>query len=483
MKKPIKYAIIGLIVLASVIGGVYYMMMPIPLRMTEISPQVAELSFMEQGIVTAENTVLVFPVAQGEINGLYVREGQSVRVGDQLLSVDYSALRLQLDQIESGIRVLQAQLANVDVEDANMRQNLQSARSSLQGELRAINAQAVQSDRAFANQTQAIEEQSRIQQVLIDQHQSELSRIQENFTRVQSLYQSGVATRTEFDAASASLTAAETQLEAAQGQMTLIATGAGQSSAEHFEGIRASINAQISGINQQLEQDTTSAAKAQLEALIEIEEIRMQQLQREIENTTITAPAEGVITTLQAQNTNFISAAAPVAEITVAGSLSVEAYVSTQDIGSINIGDTVGLTLRQRVGDINFTGRITEIDSAAVVRFTALGVEERKVSVRIEPNIPPGTPMGIGYALDVTFYIFREEGRIIVPRTAIFRDEGVEMVWAVLDGNTVEAVIVETGIELRTDVIIERGLGLGDLVVNDANNPDLSDGVRVTNER
>ncbi|MCL2399946.1 MAG: HlyD family efflux transporter periplasmic adaptor subunit [Defluviitaleaceae bacterium] len=490
MKKPIKFAIIGLIIIASIAGGIYYMMMPLPVRMTEVRLQTAELTFMEQGIITAENTVLVFPTAQGELNGLYVREGQEIRAGETLLSINDTALRLQLDQVRSGIQGLEAQLSNVGVEDALMRRTLQTSRNSLQGELQAINAQAAENYRAYASHQESLNEQMRIQQILIDQHQSELNRVQDNFQRVETLYQSGVATRIDLEAANAVLVAAETQLEAAQGQMAVIATGTAQNSSEHFEGIRSSINAQISGINQQLAQDTTTAARAHFQALIAVEQANIARLEHELESTTVIAPISGIITTLQAQHTNFVSGTSPVAEITVPGSLTIDVYVSTQDVSSIQVGDTVNLTLRQRIGDIEFYGRIIDIDNTAVVRLTALGIEERKVKVQVEPDIPSEVQLGIGHAVDVTFYVFREEGRLTVPRTAVFRDGGQEKVWAVQadqsgsrDGSgQVQSIPVVTGIELRTDIIIESGLAEGDFVINDANNQDLREGVRVTNE-
>jgi len=288
--------------------------------------------------------------------------------------------------------------------------------------------------------------------------------------------------RTDFEAARTVANSALTQLEAAEGQMAVIAAGLTQdNTAEHFEGMRAAINAQISGINSQLAQDTTAATRAHFEALIAVEQSNITQIEREIENTILTAPVSGVVTTLHARNTNFISPAAPVAEITVLGGHYIEVYVSTQDISTINVGDTVGITLRQRVNDINFYGTVAEVGDTAEVRFTALGVEERKVGVRIAPEIPQDVRMGIGYGVDVTFYVFREADRLTVPRTALFREDGTYKVWVVRGANegAVEAQVVQTGMELRTETIILGGLNEGDFVVNDANNRDLSDGVRV----
>jgi len=482
MKKPVKLGIIGFVVLILIVGGVYYTMMPVPVRMVEVRARVAELSFMEQGIVTADNTIQVFSAVQGEITGIYVTEGQEVEEGDVLVKVDDTALRLQLQQARSGVRSLEAQMAGIRAEDEAMRQNLISARNSLQGELMAINAQAAQSDLLYFSQQTSQSQQIRIQQVLIGQHENELDRARLNYERFEFLYQSGLVALVELEAASASVLAAESQLEAARGQAVIIAAGVPQGS-EHFYGLRVAVNAQIAGINQQLAQDSISSATAHFEAMIDAELANVAGLERLIENSAVTAPAGGIVTALYAQGTNIISAAAPVAEITVPGSMAINVYVSTQDIGSIRAGDAVGLTLRRRMEDAEFTGVVTEIDSAAVVRLTALGVEERKVSVKVEPQIPEGVEMVLGHALDVTFFVFREESRIIVPRTAVFRENGQDMVWAVRGGDAgkVEPVPVVTGLELRTEVIIVSGLDEGDYVVFDANNPDIKAGVRVNN--
>jgi len=483
MKKSVKIILTILILAAAAVGSVFYMTLPLPVRMTEISPRSAELSFSEQGVVNAGGTILVFSSAQGEISELHVREGQSIRAGEALVSVDDTGLRLRLEQVQSGIQSLEAQLDNVSIEAASIRQSLNSTLGSLQGELRAINAQAAQSNSAFANHEEILREQTRVQQVLITQHERDLTRVEENLRHAQLLYASGAMPRVDYAAAASAVTTAMAQLEAAEGQMAIIAAGGTQSTAEHFEGIRASLNAQIAGIHGQLATDTTTAARAHFEALIAIEKLSAQAIKRDIENALITAPASGIITTLHAQNTNFISTAQPVAELMLDASPVVEVYVSTQDVSSINIGDRVRLVLRQRMNDIEFYGYVSEIDNAAVVRFSALGVEERKVSVTIEPQIPTGTELGAGFAVDVTFFVFYEENRIVVPRTAVFRENGVDMVWAISGSEgALRAVPVVTGMELRTDIIIESGLGAGYFVVNNANNSDLREGVRVINE-
>jgi RND family efflux transporter MFP subunit len=457
-------------------------MQPEVVRMTEVFGGVAELSFGELGVVEAESRVLVFSVAQGEVSGIYVGEGQRVAAGDVILRGDGTGLRLQKMQVESGIVGLEAQLANIEVENASLRRSLETTRTSLQGELAAINAQAAEAERGAASHLEIINEQLRVQQILISQQEREIEQMLETYERVLFLYENGVVARAEYDAARGAVESARIGLSASQAHLAVISAAATGDGAEHFEGIRSSLIAQINGITAQLAGDTLSAARANIEALISIEQTNIARIEHELQNTTILAPIDGVITTLHAQNTNFVSAAMPVAEITFVGNKYIRAYVSTQDIASVSEGDTVGLTLRQRAGDVVFSGTVYEIGDTAVVRHTALGVEERKVHVRIFPDIPQGVNIGIGYGVDVTFYIHREENAFTVPRTAIFRENGRYMVWVAEGGATAQTREVTTGLQLRTHTIIESGLQAGDLVINDANNRDLSIGTRVQAE-
>ena len=482
MKKPIKYALIAILAIAAVAGGIYAATLPTPVRMTEIRPQTAQLTFMEQGIVTAGDVIAIFSSAHGEIVNLYAQEGDFIEAGQPLVSVDNTESQLRLEQVRYSIFSINAQIQNVRLEDELARQGLQATLNTLQGELAALNAQARQTGQAHQSQAAVTDWQAQIQQILIYQQESELAHATENLERTSLLYSLGVVPRIEYDQAHAAVDAIKPLLESAQAQLEIINAGATINDTEHFDGLRTALNAQISGITQQLNQDFTSATISHLEAMRSIEEINRTQIEREIENSTIYSPVSGVITAFHAQNTNILSplSSRPVAEITIQDQ-AIEAYVSTQDIRTINVGDTVRLTFRQRLDDIEFYGTIERISNTATVRHTALGVEEWKVNVRIQPEIPEGLDLGTGFALDTTFFVFSEENRIIIPRTAVFQVGGIDYVWAVIDGQARQTPVTP-GAELRTDIIIESGLTPGDWIINDANNTDLQEGVRVTNE-
>jgi len=478
----LKKAAIAAAIIAVIVGGLYINTRPTAVGLITITAGLAEVSFSEQGVVVAENQMLVFTSAQGEINGLYVQEGDTVQVGDSLLRVDDTALQLRLSQVEYGIRSLQAQLANLYSEDSRIQSDLHATRSSLQGELQSLHSQAADQVRSLNAQNAVIEERLQIQDRLILQNQADVNRAREEAARIETLYQGGVATRVEQEAAQNVLVRAETQLEASQHERAIIAAdtlpGRGR-----FDGALASVNARIGGIDQQLSHDFTSSMAMYFHYLIAIEEAAMAHLEREIANSTVTAPVSGIITTLQAQNTNFISPSVPVAEITVPGQHLIEVYVSTEYSSSIRTGDKVGITLRQWDGDVSFYGTIAEIGDTAAVRFTFMGVEERKVNVRITPHIPEGLHLGIGYSADITFYVYSQPNSLIVPETALFDHENQYAVW-VTDGTagSLQARRVETGVALEDAVVITAGLHEGEQIVYNAANRNLHEGMRVRGE-
>ena len=111
-------------------------------------------------------------------------------------------------------------------------------------------------------------------------------------------------------------------------------------------------------------------------------------------------------------------------------------------------------------------------------------MEERGVKITITPDEPP-IPLGVGFEIDVTFFAYREENRLTVPLTALYREDGEYRVWVICGGNTgkIASVTVELGRELRTETVITHGLFERDLVVNDAGNQSLRERARIRAEK
>jgi multidrug efflux pump subunit AcrA (membrane-fusion protein) len=86
--------------------------------------------------------------------------------------------------------------------------------------------------------------------------------------------------------------------------------------------------------------------------------------------------------------------------------------------------------------------------------------------------------LGVGFSVDVRFIMYREDQKIAVPKTALYKDGGRDMLWVLRDGKAA-AIEVSLGMELRTETVVEAGLASGDAVVTDANNAALKQGARI----
>ncbi|MCL2699644.1 MAG: HlyD family secretion protein [Defluviitaleaceae bacterium] len=484
MKKSVKFIILGLVVLAVAGGGIYAMTAPVAVPLTAITARTVELSFTEQGLAVADSVVQVFPEAQGRLLRVAVSEGQTVRAGDIICEIDPEPLYTQISQIESVISGFELQIANLGLEQDRARAELQTSRNRLTAELTALEAQERSSNLSVETLNVSIDERLRLQNVLIEQSAADLARAREELNRANVLYQAGSMSRFEYEAARDTAARSQTALEAAELERGVIAGGRGISSEDYFAGARAALNAQISGITQSMASDYTGAMKDYFRAMIQGSQAELEHVRRMIGNCVITAPTDGIITSLNVKNTNFVTAGVPVAEITNPGN-RIEVFISTNDVDSVRPGDEVELTLKRREDDVVFTGEVKDIGATAEIRLSTLGVEERKVRVWIEPHIGSwmleNVSFGVGFEADVRFFVYRADNKFAVPRTALFKDNGKDMLWVVRGGRA-EAIEVKTGMALRTETVIEAGLAEGDFVVTDANNRNLRNGVRVTGE-
>ena len=419
MKKKVKYILIAALVLIVGAAAAYTAAAPTVVPLTPVTAKTAELSFTEQGTFVADNVVRIYPLAQGRLLRVNVAEGQKVSAGDVLCVIDPEPLILQTEQIRIAIEGYEAQMRNA------------SAQQAAGGAL--------------------VSEQLRLQEILIEQNERDLDRVSEELSRAQFLYNDGSISEADLDAALSAVESVESLLSANRQQLSVIGAGYNRAGLDEY-----------------------------YSAVIRAEEANIARIEKDIENCNVVAGVGGVITALAAIETNYISGAVPVAEITVIETNTVETYVSTKDTDSIKEGDTVRLTLKRREGDVEFAGKITHVDSMAVIKLSALGVEERKVRVQISPNLDElqGASFGAGYSVDVKFVVYSESNKLTAPKTALFKDDGSDMLWVVRDGRLQQLSVVP-GHELRTEYVVESGLAEGDYIVTDANNRDLKDGLRV----
>ncbi len=413
MKKQVKRVLLGIAILAIASVAVYLKMAPSEIPLTFVAPKTAELVFTEQGELTAGQVIRISPLVQGEVTVVYVEEGQHIKQGDLICTIDPEPVQEKIKQTKSTITSYQSQMES---------------------------------------QNGTIAEQFKLRQIMIEQGERDVAQARRDLERNQMLYQGGFVSQSDLEAARLSVDRYQAELDSNRQELKILS-----------------------------ESTLDSSTRSYYQALIEIEESNLTLLEKELEQSTVKAPADGIITAVPVREAN-ITGTEPVAELAVTDQIYVETYVSTNDIGSITLADPVRLSLTRRGGDVEFTGKVARIGNTASLMVSTLGLEERKVKVEIIPDFTGlDEELGIGYEMEVGFALYRQADQLTVPKTALFKQDGTDMIWVVRKG-VLRAVPVTTGMELRTETVILKGLEPECYVVTDANDKSLRDGLRVVVE-
>jgi HlyD family secretion protein len=187
-----------------------------------------------------------------------------------------------------------------------------------------------------------------------------------------------------------------------------------------------------------------------------------------------TGSAGTVLKVLQ-QSEAVVAQGTPLFELGDVRLLEVAAELLSQQAAQVSPGMPVRMSAG--TGTPAFEGKVRLVQPVARTKVSALGVEEQRVTVVIDPvpEAPPG--VGDGWRVDVSIVTRVEPQATLAPVGAVFRDgDG----WAVyvVDGGVARRRPVELVARNARHAWIGQGLAAGDSVV--VYPPDaLRDGVRV----
>ncbi|RQD72889.1 MAG: efflux RND transporter periplasmic adaptor subunit, partial [Candidatus Syntrophonatronum acetioxidans] len=196
-------------------------------------------------------------------------------------------------------------------------------------------------------------------------------------------------------------------------------------------------------------------------------------------NYTISAPLSGIITHLEAEEGEMVSPQMPLMKIFQEDRLQVESRVLTRDIHEVDVGMPVKLTLELREEDVEFPGEVVKISPHAREDISPLGLEEERVKVTIDPQIPDDIKIAPGYKVDVEYITEEVSDKLIVPKSALFTYEGEDALFVVERGRA-QVRQVTKGPETRLEVVITAGLEEGDQIILDPQREGIDEGVAVT---
>ena len=179
---------------------------------------------------------------------------------------------------------------------------------------------------------------------------------------------------------------------------------------------------------------------------------------------TIRAPAAGVVLRVLLESESVVTQGAPVLEIGDPGRLEVVAEMLSSDAARISVGAPAVIDAWGGGPPIPATVRLVE--PYGFLDVSALGVEEQRVNVILEPvdPSPAWSAVGHGYRVEVAVTVWRSDSVVRLPVAALFRQAGR---WAVfrVEGGQARLTEVEIGQNNGEMAEVVSGVGAGDRVV------------------
>lgn len=258
--------------------------------------------------------------------------------------------------------------------------------------------------------------------------------------------------------------------------------------AERTETLFAATVASRSALDRaRLEVRTAAAARDNARAGVAVREADLQAARARLTDpessgatgrtVVVRAPANGRILRVLQESESVVAQGAPLVELGDAGDLEIVAELLSSDAARIRAGAPV---LVEAWGDgAPVRGRVRQVEPYGFRKISALGVEEQRVNVIIDPVNPPAVwaAVGHGYRVEVAVTVWKSAAVVRVPVAALFRHRGRWAVFKVEKGQA-RLQLVEIGQNNGDLAEVRSGLRSGERVVLHPN-AAITDGARV----
>jgi HlyD family secretion protein len=397
-------------------------------------------------VIVASGTGTLIPSAEvdlsfssgGLLSEALVEVGDEVQAGDVLARIDSTDAESQVAQAEDDLRLAELQLEDLtgtpDAGDLAAAQfQLTSAREALEDLLNGPSAE----------------------EIIIAQ--ADLATAEKTLQQAQSAYDT-VSWRP--DAATSSqaldLWSATASYDKARANYDIAMAAA---SGEEIASARANVASAESNLTSVLDGGTASEVET---AQLNVEQARrnLESAQTELEDTVLTAPFAGTVTSVEASAGEMAGTSAMVTLADLSEPL-VELYLDETDLGLIDVGYEVEV-LFDALPDYTFTGQVVRIDPVLVEMEGAPTIQALATLENADGNLHWPLPGGLNATVEVI--AGRVDNALLVPVEALRElSPGQYAVFVMLDGEP-RMRQVEVGLMDYAYAEIISGLEQGDQV-------------------
>lgn len=343
--------------------------------------------FHVSGVIEADD-VRVGSRVGGRVAKVHVSEGQTVRAGEPLITLEPYDLLAQRAQAEAIVAARREQL--LKSQNGPRPEEIAAAQAE-RGRVAAVLARLEAGLRPLEIE------------VLVDRlavAQAELQNAKTNSERVAGLRRSGAAAAQEWEDVSDRLSAAQARHSLAEHELALAREGTRAEELAEARAALAAADASLLMLEHGYRAEDIAATAAELAAA----EGALAGIDRRLDELTVVAPLDCVVDALELQPGDLIAPNAPMITLVSAARLYVRSYVPENRL-DIRVGRPVRVVVDAYPGR-SFEGRITFVARAA--EFTPSNVqtvEERvKLVFRIKVElIAAGSELRPGMIADVYF--------------------------------------------------------------------------------
>ena len=287
----------------------------------------------------------------GTVVEVLVEENQPVHAGSIIARIDDSQLQTRKNQLQANIEHTQLQLQQIEAQLHNLNRRIQAEDiraqrliNVTQAELRQVRRRYIDQQTIAVTEVDEIEAQLRAEQVGLEAAQLQVN-------RYQPLTEVGAMSQEQLDEAELAVRQQEQTIVATQARLQRAQTGLNPSDADV-----AMAQAQIA--QEQASSESTLAALSQEQAGLIQQALTLQQQQiqdrhahkqvdRDLSQTVVRAPATGTIFQLNLRNVGqSVSLGEPIAQMAPHEvGLTIRALISTTDIHQVKVGQTAQLRI------------------------------------------------------------------------------------------------------------------------------------------
>jgi HlyD family secretion protein len=214
---------------------------------------------------------------------------------------------------------------------------------------------------------------------------------------------------------------------------------------------QAALNLTLAGSTQ----DDIDAQQAQVEQA----QANLQSIQVKISNSSLVSPIDGTITTQNAKAGEIATAGVSLVSIISSSNLEIDANVPEVDIGKVNVGNPVDITLDAFPGE-TFTGKVFYINPGQTI---VSGVVDYLVKISFDKA---DSRMKSGLTANLNIKAQTKNNAFILPQYAVIQNSSGSFV-EILESGAPKQIPVTLGIQDQSgNIEIASGVTEGEQVVN-----------------